>query len=171
MKRRPSNHWCLLGRLFASALFGLVGAGCGSSGSATSGDNTAACVSQKLTLAGELDGQSVSVQLDPTTYVFQQGTTPHTFDVGYADGALHLEWSTLVPIGGTTAATGTIVMPAGTPHAGETICAGNGTTITDQSPAGSGGVDNQLFTLQALSSGPSCPGTALAGSIDGCVGG
>jgi hypothetical protein len=167
MKRRPSNPWCL----FAFALSGLVlNAGCGSSGSATAA-NTAACVSQMLTLAGELDGQPVSVQLVPMGSVFQQGTTPHTFDVSYAAGALHLEWSTLVPIGGTTAATGTIVMPAGTPHAGETICAGNGTTITDQSTGGTGGSDNELFTLQTLSSGPSCPGAALAGSIDGCLGG
>ncbi len=167
MNRRPSNPWCL----FAFALSGLMSfAACGSSGSATAA-NTAACVSQMLTLAGDLDGQAVSVQLVPTGLVFQQGTTPHTFDVSYADGALHLEWNSLVAIGGTTAAAGTIVMPAGTPHAGETICAGTGTTITDQSTGGSSGLDNELFTLQTLSSGPSCPGTALGGSIDGCIGG
>ena len=61
-------------------------------------------------------------------------------------------------------------MPAGSPHAGETICAGSG-SITDQSATDGAVLDNYLFTLQTLSTGPTCPGTALAGRIDGCAGG
>jgi hypothetical protein len=167
MKNLPLNAW----RLVAFMLSGLAAAACGSSGADTGvGSNAAACVANELTLAGELDGQPVAVQLDTTSSVFQQLSTPATLDVGYADGAVHLQWNNLLPIGQTTAATGTIVMPAGSPHAGETICAGSG-SITDQSATDGAVIDNYLFTLRTLSTGPTCPGTALTGSIDGCKGG
>jgi hypothetical protein len=67
-------------------------------------------------------------------------------------------------------ATGTIVMPAGAPHAGETFCGASG-NIGETDPANTGAHVNQVFTLGTLSVGPTCPGVALAGHISGCVGG
>jgi hypothetical protein len=59
-------------------------------------------------------------------------------------------------------------MPAGAPHAGETICAGSGTTLSYVAAGDGGFANNNLFTLRSLTSGPTCPGAALAGSLDGC---
>jgi hypothetical protein len=137
------------------------------------GGNAAACVLGQLTLVGELDGQPVNVQISDTSSAFQQGSTPHTFDVDYAGGTLHLEWGALIGYSQTTAATGTAVMPAGAPHAGEAICAGSG-TMEYIDPSGNNGnppgPENDVFSLGTLSSGPTCPGIALAGTINGCVG-
>jgi hypothetical protein len=166
MTRSPSKDWCLV----AFMVSGLAAAACGSGGADMgAGNNAAVCVPYELTLAGELDGQSVAVQVDVSS-LFQQISPPYTLDASYADGAVHLQWNKPLPIGQTTPVTGTIVMPAGSPHAGETICAGSG-TVTDQSATDGGVFDNYLFTLRTLSIGPTCPGAALAGEIDGCAGG
>ncbi|HMF43699.1 MAG TPA: hypothetical protein VKQ32_23655 [Polyangia bacterium] len=151
------QRWVILAGAIATV-------GCGSSGD---GGTPSTCMANMITLAGELDGQPVDVQEQDMGLAFQQLSMPYTLDVTYADGTLHVEWRTLFPNNGAGAsATGTVIMPAAAPHAGETICAGSG-TIRDTSD--NMGHSNYIFTLGTLSSGPTCPGAALAGSIDGCV--
>ena len=123
--------------------------------------SSAPCVEGKLVLVGELDGQPVSAEVDYTGYVWAQLSTPGTLDVSYAGGSVHVEWSELVSAGSTTAASGTVIPPAPAPHAGETLCAASG-SVTDEE-------ETNPFTLRDLSLGPSCPGTPIAGSLDGCV--
>ena len=144
------------------ALLALAALGCGSSDDDGSGGGSAPCTAGMLTLVGELDGQPVAVELDWSSRSWNQLGTPKTLDVGYAGGTVHLEWSELIARGDGTAASGTIVMPADAPRAGETICAGAGTTILDAD-------DAYRFALRGLSLGPTCPGAGVAGSIDGCV--
>ena len=147
------------------AAWALGAVGCGSSGG---GGTPSTCALNMVTLTGELDGQPVDVQENTTSLAFQQLSMPYTFDVGYADGTLHVEWNTRFADNAAGApATGTLVMPAAAPHAGETICAGSGTmrNTTGTSDAHS----NYIFTFGTLSSGPTCPGAALIGSISGCA--
>jgi hypothetical protein len=169
MKGQLMNDWRLV-----FALSGLVAVACGSSGG-PAGDGTeimapAACVANKLTLVGELDDQPVDLQIDLTSSLFQQVHVPYSTDLGYVGGSAHVQWNTMIisdrP---AVAATGTVVMPPGAPHAGETICGGKG-TIEGTDPAGTGFKINQIFTLGTLTVGPTCPGPVLAGSIKGCVG-
>jgi len=160
MRRMTSARRLLL------VAWALAGVGCGSSDGASK--TPASCMLHMVTILGDLDGQSLDVQEQTTSLAFQQGATPYTLDVGYADGTLHLEWNTRFADNSTTApTTGTVVMPAAAPHAGETICVGSG-TIRDTT-GGTGTHGNYIFTLGTLSSGPSCPGPGLGGSIGGCV--
>jgi hypothetical protein len=150
---------------------GLGLAACGSSGDGGPSGPTATCTANTITLAGEVDGQPVDASLFETSFLFQQVAKPYTCDVGYDGGMMHLEWNTVFPIDGPAASvTGTIVMPAGAPHATESLCAGSG-NIREHDEDGTGFHTDQIFTLGTLSVGPTCPGTAVAGTINGCTGG
>jgi hypothetical protein len=155
-------------RWWRFAVVGLVALGCGSSG-----DNgtPAYCADKMIALMGDLDGQPVDLAVNYTSLAFQQLSMPYTFDVGYADGMLHLEWNTRFPENeGGASATGTLVMPAGAPHAGETIWGGGGTIRQTTTTDGTGSRhSNYIFTLGTLSAGPTCPGTAVAGTVSACV--
>lgn len=173
------RRWMTSDPLLLLALCGIGLAACGSSGGSPTdggpdgpgGTTTAPCTLNYVALAGDVDGQLVAVQVVETSFLFQQGSLPHTFDVGYEGGMLHIEWTSLLPTDAPAVpATGTIVMPAGAPHAAETLCAGSG-SIREHDLDGTGFHVNQIFTLGTLSIGPACPGAALAGSINGCVGG
>ena len=154
-------------RLWLLGACGIAAVGCGSSADG-GGGTPSTCALNMFTIIGDLDGQSVDVQEQTTSLAFQQLSMPYTFDVGYADGTLHVEWNKVIPNnGGAASTTGTVVMPAAAPHAGETICAGSGTI---RETSGTSGVrSNYIFTFGTLSSGPSCPGPGLGGSIGGCV--
>ena len=136
----------------------------------TDGPGGPACVAGRLSLFGDLNGQSVALEVAVTSSSFQQLTVPHSYDLTYVGGTLHLEWTGILPFGKTTAATGTFVMPAGAARAGETICAGSATLKYVNRPGVPGGKQDTSFTLGGLSAGPTCPGAALAGNLDGCAG-
>jgi hypothetical protein len=131
------------------------------------------CVAGEGTLVGTLDGQNVTAQLD-LTYAGQSFTLPYTFDLPNAtlpsySGKVHLEYTTPIGLDQPVPITGTIVMPAGAPHAGETICVGAGMFEYQSLPADSSLRTGVLFSLEDLSAGPSCPGTPLTGRMDACL--
>jgi len=154
-------------RVSTMALLALTfgAAGCGSDGP---DGPQAPCVTGELSLLGELDGQHVDGSTAFADWSFQQLTPPHSLDLPAAGGVLHLEWSPLIQVGGSGAASGWVVMPAAAPHAGETICGAGTVGYRDLGSNGTGGSD-YFFTLANLSMGPTCPGTSLAGSLAGCA--
>ena len=147
------------------ALLTLISGACGDSGDGPT-IPPATCTSGMLTLLGELDGQAVDASTPATSWSFQQLSLPHTLDVPGDGSVLHLEWTGLISIGGTGPASGRVIMPASAPHPGETICGAAG-TLKDEEVSDSR--TNYRFTLTDLSLGPTCPGTALAGSLAGCA--
>jgi hypothetical protein len=120
-----------------------------------------------MALLGELDGQHVDAATAFTLWSFQQGVLPHSLDLPNDGSLLHLEWRMLLPPGVPDAATGRVVIPATAPRAGETICAASGSIKYEDFTNGNGA--DYIFTLTDLSSGPTCPGTPLAGSLAGCA--
>jgi hypothetical protein len=126
------------------------------------------CMPRMMTLLGELDGQHVDASTAFTQWAIQQLTLPYSMDLPTDGSILHLEWTTGILDGGSAAASGTVVMPANAPRAGETICAATGTMGVRPLSSG-GGNSDYPFTLTDLSSGPTCPGTSLAGSLAGCA--
>ena len=152
----------------AAVLLALTSGACGDS------DNgphipPATCTAGIVAFLGELDGQHVDASTAFSSWGFQQLTLPYSLDIPPPDGnVLHLEWTTPILENGTSAASGTAVMPATAPHAGETICAASG-TMSDRPLSSGGGDSDYVFTLTDLSSGPTCPGTSLAGSLAGCA--
>jgi hypothetical protein len=159
-------------RLFAIGLSGLAAISCGGDGGNGVGLGiTPPCVDYYMALNGMLDGQPVDAQVQNSGSLFQQLQQPYTFDADYAaGGGMHLKWATLVPIDGApVAVTGTIDMPAGAPHGGETLCAGGGALGEVDTSADAGRTTEFRFTLGMLSSGAACTGAALMGSIKGCI--
>ena len=153
-------------RLLGSVLLALASGACGDGGGAGSAIPAATCTPGMLTLLGELDGQHVDAAIAASSWSFQQLSLPHTLDVPFDGSVLHLEWSTLISLGGTGAASGRVVMPANAPHPGETVCGASG-TLKDQEVSSTR--SDYIFTLSDLSLGPTCPGAAVAGSLAGCI--
>jgi len=92
-----------------------------------------------------------------------QGTTAEfTFET-YGHLALFAEGDLEAP-GASAGATAILRMPTEGPHAGEWFCAGQGTSVTMGDP-------QKTFTLGSLVRLGACPGTPVAGEIDGCFGG
>jgi hypothetical protein len=141
------------------ALMGFVALGCGGVEDEV---GSAPCLAGKLTLVGDLDGQPVSSEVDWTSFTWDQLTDPRHFSVTYDGGALELEWDGIVSSGNSIRASGSLVMPAGAPYAGNTICSGAGTRVADHD-------DVFPFVLRSLTVGTICPGTPVAGTLDGCV--
>jgi hypothetical protein len=158
-------------RLAILGSWALLAAAC-SSGMGADSSATAPCASGFVTFTGEIGGQAVSVMVRETSGQFQQATVPYTLDVTYDGGQLHLEWTTTFPFDAPpTPATGTVVLPASAPHAGETICFATGTIREREPPADAGRFEvDTLFTMGSLSLGPSCPGAPIAGAsaLNGC---
>jgi hypothetical protein len=167
------NDRLVLVLVLVLVLFGVTSAGCGGGGPAGDGTEITAtppCATNKLTLVGEVEGQPVDLTIDLTSSTFQQLNVPYTADLGYVGGSAHLQWNISIGADGrAVAATGNVVMPAGAPRAGETICGGKG-TIKGMDPTGMGFKLSQLFTLGTLTVGATCPGMAVAGGVRGCVG-
>ena len=127
-----------------------------------------------LTLVGDLDGQRVALETGVSSQTFLQEATANWFEVQYSGGTIHLEWPQPIGFGEPAAATGTTIMAPGTPLAGDTVCAGAGSSIgylrADTSDAASFAPNYYGFKLRALSLGPPCPGAPITGSLDGCAG-
>jgi hypothetical protein len=162
------RDWCV----FVIGLSGLAAISCGGDeGDGPGVGTTPACVDYYLALSGTLDDQPVDAQAQFSGSLFQQFQQPYSFDVDYAaGGGMHLKWTTLLPIDGPGAAvTGTIDMPAGAPHGGETLCTGSGTLREVDTSGGAGRMTEFRFTLGMLSSGAACTGAPLAGNVNGCI--
>ena len=162
------RDWCV----FVIALCGLTAVACGGDeGDAPGLGMTPACVDYYMALNGTLDGQPIAAQAQYSGSLFQQFQKPYTFDVNYpTTGGMHLEWTVLLPTDGPAVpVTGTIDMPAGAQHGGETLCAGSGALKEVDTSGGTGAMAEFRFTLGMLSSGATCTGAPLAGSINGCI--
>jgi hypothetical protein len=143
-------------------LLAMLPLGCGGGGDGdTNPAEPGACVEKHITVAGALDGENVDLSLAYTSFYFVNGSGGQ-LDVTYAGGALHLTLADLAAYGETVAASGTIQMPAGAPHAGEAICAGSASTITPLE-------EGYKFELAELSLGATCPGQVITGSLHGCA--
>ena len=157
----------------------ITGAAIGCSSQAAQGADAIAdggflgqCIPGQTNLVGGLDGQPVHIQGN-FGMSSQQGTLPYMLDIPSPSAPagvlqVHLQWSTPVPTGQKTMVTGTLVMPTGSPHGGETLCVGAGSMEYASFPD-AGLLTDEKFVLEMLSVGPSCPGAALPGRIDGCL--
>ena len=174
MYRRRMRDW----RLLVIGLSGLATISCGGNGGGGGPvvGITPACVDFYMVLHGVLDGQPLDAQIQHSGSLFQQVQQPYTFDVDYSgggqDGHMHLEWTTRFPIDGPAVPiTGTIVMPAGVPHDGETLCAGSGAIRQVDTSGGGGTMTEFRFSLEMLSTGFNCAASSIAGLINGCING
>ena len=160
-------------RLLVIGLSGLAAISCGGNGG---GDvpvvgTTPACVDFYLVLKGMLDGQPLDAQVQRSAARYQQVQQPYTFDVDYAaGGSMHLEWTTLLSIDAPgVSVTGTIDMPAGVPHDGETLCAGSGGIRQVDTSGGGATMTEFRFELEMLSWGYGCAAGQIAGRVGGCI--
>lgn len=144
-------------------LLSLAVAGCGSDDDGGGSFPSVSCKPHQLTLSGDVEGTAVAIDIPWTGLAWSQLGDPKSLDVHYDGGTVHVEWASLVGKGDSTAATGTIQMPAGAPRAGEVLCGGAGSLVADHG-------DGYGFHLTSLSLGPSCPGAPIAGEITGCAG-
>jgi hypothetical protein len=119
----------------------------------------------EVKVQGMLGGQSVAIDQTPAAGGFSQlGTGQFDLAGAASDVQIHLMWMGLISSGSTGAVTGTITLPTGSPLAGMSLCAGNGSKIEPNDPTN--GVD---FVLDNLTLGPSCT-QAVAGEVRGCWG-
>lgn len=137
---------------------------CGSSDDAANPGAT--CATDTFTLKGELGAEPVDLELplgNFTLYVLQPGPTHVEFGT---QGALDLDHATPLEVGKAAPATGTLTLPSEAPHhAGETLCAGQGSTFTFAVNR----ADREAYTFQlkGLASGAQCD-SPLAGALEGC---
>lgn len=140
--------------------------GCGSSD--TAGGGGASCAAGEFVLSGTLDGQAVSHHGTVTGHAWVQAGSPYTLDVQFAPTAsLHAEWTTLVSDnGGTAAITGSVTLPSGVPHGGETLdaSAGTMTKFTDEIR-----FEYSKLSLSVTCVTAPCPASPVEGSLDGCL--
>ena len=135
--------------------------------------DVATCTPFKMVLLGNLDGQMFNVAVGLDNSNFQQATLPYSYGANFGTGMVQLSFNDVISRDAGAATTGTIIMPPGTPHAGETICVG-GTIFTTTLPGGSGSIDYFEFSLTPMSpadasSASVCPGALLAGALSGCA--
>ncbi len=129
-----------------------------------------------IKVQGTLGGQTVNVDQSPVAAGFSQLATGEfdaplglTIDDASVGGdssgvQIHLMWSGAVADGDSAGATGTIELPAGSPDAQMSLCAGSGSKIAPNEA--NNGLD---FVLDGLTLGPACK-QAVAGELRGCWG-
>ncbi|HMJ10476.1 MAG TPA: hypothetical protein VK524_03665 [Polyangiaceae bacterium] len=126
-----------------------------------------ACEAGQFRLVGTVDGQAVNIS-EVASGGFAQGNTA-VFDQNRAFGGVdpnpentkvHLEWSGGLADGNSTGVSGTVMLPAGQPRSGETLCP-SGDSRVGFSEDGRFG-----FALTSLTGGTDCsesvPGTLQA---------
>lgn len=157
--------------LLASILVGA--AACGDSGGAGSGGGTGEggsgggasgglCQEGKFGLSGDVAGVGVELSADKTGHALNQVSDPATYAIQYDGGYFNFAWTGgPVSVGGTTAVTGTARVN------GTVYCFASGSLTL----GGDGGFSE--FSVSDLSESPdngvTCPGTAVAGSLEGCA--
>jgi hypothetical protein len=147
----------------AAALLAPLAAGCGGGDAGLSIDRSV-CRPDAIVFVGDLEGTAIPQDPHATSGgVFQQIQKPYSYDLTYDGGTLHLEWNAPLFEGRPGGATGSVVMPPGAPHAGETVCGGKGLFgYFDDNPG-----TTRLLDLEELSLG--CGGAAIAGALSVCV--
>jgi hypothetical protein len=145
----------------------LVLVGCGSSDAAGTGGG-GSCAPGEFTLNGTLDGQAVTHRGTVTGHAWVQAGSPYTLDVqSEPTASLHAEWTTLVmDNGGTAAITGSVTLPSGVPHGGETLGAEAGTLtkFADEVQL----EYSKLSVSVACITAP-CPASPVEGSLKVCL--
>jgi hypothetical protein len=133
----------------------------------TAGTQASPCSADSLTLSGTLEGASVSLTYTGlSSYLFDDaaGGQPGSLLVDFGTGGkLSLTWTMPIANGASTAAYGTLVLPAGAPLAGQSFCI-SAATVTLLSTS----QESLSFTLSTLVSGV-CAGDSVAGTIHGCA--
>lgn len=125
----------------------------------------AACVQSSVALVGALDGTKADGCFPMSWHTMDQASSPSTMDVEFGtEGKVHLQWTGLLPNGSSTPATGTLKMPVEGASAGKQFCVDTGSFAMFEV-----GVGERLyvFNLSKLSSGATCPGAAVTGSLQG----
>lgn len=154
-------------RALALALpFALLPAACGSDGSSTA-VSPLTCAAGQFRLQGTLGNQSVDITESSAGGGLTQTDTGElqvgaNFDPSAPTPTqLHLSWPHGIVDGASTPASGTLIPESG-PFMGQTLCVGNGTSLTIYN--GDAGVG---FVLSGFASGGNCQ-TPIDGTLAGC---
>jgi hypothetical protein len=127
-------------------------------------------------LLGEVDGEAVEITEAPTTGGFSQQSNPPGphFRVPNASSeddeqmvVVYLTWGEVVASGEVAAIEGWVRLPSGGALAGETICAGSGSTMTIPGGDDQEAVADFQFRLLTLSRGMDCV-EPVRGELQGC---
>ncbi len=183
MQRKPTasmNRYLVLTPLLVACYSGGEGDGDGPAGSAggtsTIPPSFLKCSADELFhLAGDVDGQVIDITEAPTLGGFHQSDAPpySMFRLpNESDSApdlvnIELTWQGVVASGEVAAVEGWVLMPPDAPLAGETICAGSGSTMILPPSAEEISSGEFLFRLLGLSLGTACD-QPVSGELDGC---
>lgn len=146
------------------------GATGGGAGGASAG--AALCKEERVGLEGELEGESVSVDVLWDGWIYDGPGGVLT--INFAGGALDLKPATATSSDvGPVDVDGLLTMPSGTPRAGETLCVDEATLLVCDGTGSDECTQLPRFTfeLAKLSTSPDgkCPGTPIAGKLVGCM--
>jgi len=159
------------------------GAPAGSAGNSGSAGSTSTIPQGFLTcsqgelfhLTGDADGQAIDINEAPTLGGFHQSDAPpySMFRLPNETDSvpdlvnIELTWGGVVANGEVAVIEGWVLMPPTGPLAGETICAGPGSTMIIPATAEQDASGEFLFRMLDLSLGSACD-QAVAGELDGC---
>lgn len=152
--------------LLVTALLPACGNDANGAGGTTAGAGLT-CAEGAFQLKGTLDGQAVSAQGTVKGHTWQQFSSPNTLDASFDPASsVHAEWAQLVAEGETTAITGSVTMPAGGPHGGETLNSTSGrlTKLGDEVRFEFAELGVSVQCIQAP-----CPDSPVEGSLGGCL--
>jgi hypothetical protein len=120
------------------------------------------CQEGKVGLSGDADGVGIELSAPKTGHALVQTTDPATYSIQFDGGNLDFTWTGgPIAVGQSTPTTGTLRVN------GTTYCFASGTITL----GGDGGFDEfQVGDLsESADNGVTCPGTAVAGSLEGCA--
>jgi hypothetical protein len=124
-----------------------------------------ACMQSSVALVGTLEGAKADGCFSMSWHTIDQSVSPSSMEVEFGtEGKVHMQWTGLLSDGMSTPATGTLKMPAEGASAGKQFCVDTGSFAMFEV-----GLGERVYTfaLSKLSSGATCPGTAVAGSLQG----
>jgi hypothetical protein len=126
------------------------------------------CAPGTMRLEGMLDGMPIAISQTSETGGWaqteggefgSQDNIGNTREPSLAD--VELQWVSGITVGRSTSVTGFVVMPTGSPFAGETFCSGEGSIVRS---AGDGELQ---WVLRNVTGGGSCA-VPVAGELRGC---
>jgi hypothetical protein len=140
--------------------------GCSSGSGPPLASSNAPCTAGEVSFLQQQGSTLLAVQAKVTgVFVQYEGMPPYTLLVNTDGGtteAVQVKWSSPLSYGELGGMTGTVVM------SGQTVCAGDGSTVEEVASDGASIPTFQL-ALRTLSTGSTCPGMPLAGTLDVCV--
>jgi hypothetical protein len=144
--------------------------GCGSDSTGAGGSNVAigvGCAEGVFDLSGTLGGEAVSHHGTVEGHAWIQTGSSNKLDATFGpSGSVHAEWTSLVADGQTTAITGSITMPSGTPHGGETLNSGAGNMSKNGDVVG---FEYTVLSVSVACIQAPCAGDPVEGSLQGCL--